>query len=222
MVPHPRTRAIKRMRIKNPSNGVLITMPTNPHTPTRLVVGLGNPGEEYVGTKHNAGFLAVDRLLAKLRASFSETRVHDAVYNEGRCKGARILLLKPMTFMNNSGEAVARIAGKFKISPEEILLVYDDMDIPLGAIRVRGGGGGSAGHNGVESVIRFLSSADFARLRIGIGKDGDGDQVGHVLSEFSGNEGEEFARTLNMAAEAAKLILYRGTNEAMNMYNSRR
>jgi PTH1 family peptidyl-tRNA hydrolase len=182
---------------------------------------LGNPGSEYAETKHNAGFMVLDKLLPKLRGSFTETRSGDAVYNEGRCKGARLLLLKPMTFMNSSGEAVARVARKFKIEPEEILLVYDDMDIPLGSIRVREGGG-SAGHNGVESVIRLLNSADFARLRVGIGRDGDGSQVDHVLSKFSGEEGEIFARTLNTAAEAVKLILYRGTNEAMNRYNSRR
>jgi PTH1 family peptidyl-tRNA hydrolase len=182
---------------------------------------LGNPGEKYAKTRHNAGFLAIDKLLTKMRGTFKETSTHNSIYNEGRCKGARLILLKPLTFMNTSGEAVAQPAKKFKIAPEEILLVYDDMDIPLGKIRIREGGG-SAGHNGVESVINLLGSANFARLRIGIGRNGDGNQVEHVLSEFSENDREIFARTLDTAAEAAKLILYRNTNEAMNRYNSRR
>lgn len=192
------------------------------HTRIHLVVGLGNPGDDYAGTRHNAGFLAIDELLTKMRGTFKETKTHNSIYNEGRCKGARLLLLKPLTFMNASGEAVAQIAKKFRIAPEEILLVYDDMDIPLGKIRIREGGGGSAGHNGVESVKNLLESANFARLRIGIGRDGDGNQIEHVLSEFSDNDRDIFARTLDTAAEAAKLILYRGTNEAMNRYNSRR
>lgn len=197
-------------------------MSNNLHTRIHLVVGLGNPGEKYAETKHNAGFLTIDKLSTKIRGALKETITHNSIYKEGRCKGARLILLKPLTFMNSSGEAVAQVARKFKIAAEEILLVYDDMDIPLGKIRIREGGGGSAGHNGVESVINLLNSANFARLRIGIGRDGDGNQVEHVLSEFSEKDKDIFARTLDTAAEAAKLILYRGTNEAMNRYNSRR
>ncbi|NOY76052.1 MAG: aminoacyl-tRNA hydrolase [Kiritimatiellaeota bacterium] len=192
-----------------------------PHTRTHLVVGLGNPGEEYAKTRHNAGFMAIDKLRVEIRGTFKETRTPLATYYEGRCKGEKLLLLKPMTFMNASGEAVVRVSGKFGIAPNEILLVYDDIDIPLGSIRIREGGG-SAGHNGVESVIRLLGSAEFTRLRIGIGREENGNQKDFVLSEFSENDEEVFERTLDTAVEAAKLILYRGTNKAMNRYNSRR
>ena len=198
-------------------------MSKNPHIRIQLVAGLGNPGEEYAKTKHNAGFMAIDKLLEIMPGSFKETKNPWAVIHEGRCRGVRLILLKPQTYMNASGEAVARIARKHDIAPAEILLVYDDMDIPLGSIRIKNGGGGSAGHNGVESVISQLASAEFARLRIGIGKDDAGNQIDHVLSRFADNDEKEiFARTLDTAAEAAKLILYRGTNEAMNKYNSRR
>lgn len=186
-----------------------------------LIAGLGNPGDKYAGTRHNAGFMVLDKLLTKLRSSYQEKKLHNAVYYEGQCRGARIILAKPLTFMNNSGEAVRLIAKKNRIEPEEILLIYDDMDLPPGKIRIRQGGG-SGGHNGVESVITELGSADFGRIRVGIGKRSDGNQADHVLSEFTEDEKKIFADTLDSAAEAAKLTLYRGLNEAMNRFNTRR
>ena len=189
------------------------------HTRIHLVVGLGNPGEDYAETKHNAGFLALDKLSTKIRGALRETSTHNSIYKEGMCKGARLILLKPLTFMNASGEAVAQIAKKFKIAPEEVLLVYDDMDIPLGKIRIRRHGG-SAGHNGVESIITRLNSNKFARLRIGIGRGPSTNTVDHVLSEFSLNVKEIFNKVIGLSVAAIRLSLHRGIQKAMNEYNS--
>lgn len=192
------------------------------HNRIHLIAGLGNPGDKYAGTRHNAGFMTVDRLLDKLSGTFEEHKLHNAVYHQGKCRGAKLIVAKPLTFMNASGEAVELIARKNKIYPEETLIVYDDMDLPLGTIRIRDGGGGSGGHNGVESVKNMFGSANFARLRIGIGRSKKGDQVDHVLTEFDDGEKQEFENALESAVEAAKFILYRGTKEAMNKFNAKK
>ena len=185
----------------------------------RLIVGLGNPGEAYANTRHNAGFIAVDKVMQKLRSAFSEKSYHNATVWEGKCKGLKLFFVKPLTFMNASGEAVELIARKNKILPEEILIVFDDMDLPLGRIRIRGGGGGSGGHNGIESVQLELASAGFARVRIGIGRGEPDTQIDHVLSKFADGEKKLFDKAVDASADAVKLILYRGINEAMNNYN---
>lgn len=195
-------------------------MANNTQRKIRLIAGLGNPGAKYAGTRHNAGFVVIDKVLDKLRGTFSEKSYHNAILREGRCKGAKLFLLKPLTFMNLSGEAVELIARKNKISPEEILLVFDDMDLPLGRIRIREGGS-SGGHNGVESVIREIGSANFARVRVGIGRGENDTQIDHVLSEFAEEEKDVFTGAVNTAAEAVKLILYRGISEAMNKFNGK-
>lgn len=186
----------------------------------RLIAGLGNPGEKYAGTKHNAGFMVIDKVLEKLRGTFAEKTYHNGILWEGRCKGSKLLLLKPLTFMNLSGEAVELIARKNKIEAEEILVVFDDMDLPLGRIRIRDKGS-SGGHNGVESILQELGSVEFPRVRVGIGRSDADNQIDHVLSEFADNEKKVFDEALDNAAEAVKLILYRGINEAMNKYNGK-
>jgi PTH1 family peptidyl-tRNA hydrolase len=197
-------------------------MAVNLHNRIHLIAGLGNPGDKYAGTRHNAGFMTVDRLLDKLSGTFEEHKLHNAVYHQGKCRGARLIVAKPLTFMNASGEAVELIARKNNIYPEETLIIYDDMDLPLGTIRIRDGGGGTGGHNGVASVINEFGSANFARLRIGIGRTEKGNQVDHVLAEFGEGEKKEFENTLDRAVEAAKFILYRGTKEAMNKFNAKK
>lgn len=184
-----------------------------------LIVGLGNPGKEYEGTRHNAGFDVVDKLLCKLPGTFDETHAYNSFYWKGRCRGRNLFLQKPLTYMNLSGNAVSPLARVNKISPEEILLVFDDLDLPLGKIRFRKGGG-TGGHNGVESVVNQLGSASFSRLRIGIGK-GESDQKDHVLDKFSETEIGIYSKVLDLALEAAKLTLYRGVTVAMNEYNGR-
>lgn len=135
----------------------------------KLIVGLGNPGDEYKNTRHNAGFMAVDAIINKLPGVFQESNGHSSIFWKGRSRGGNIFLMKPMTYMNLSGKAVSKLIKFNKILPEEVLLVFDDLDLPFGKLRIKNGGG-TGGHNGVESVINELGSAQFARLRIGIGK----------------------------------------------------
>lgn len=185
----------------------------------KLIAGLGNPGVKYEGTRHNAGFIVLDEVLNSLRGTFKKKMYHNAILFEGKCKGEQLLLIKPLTFMNLSGEAVELIARKNDVLPNEIIVLFDDMDLPLGKIRIKKGGGGSGGHNGVESIAEELNSPNFARVRIGIGRGEVNEQIDHVLSQFNKDEKELFAKVAKISADAIKLILYRGLNEAMNKYN---
>jgi peptidyl-tRNA hydrolase, PTH1 family len=185
----------------------------------KLIVGLGNPGTEYEGTRHNAGFDVVEKLLKTLPGTFKMVHAFSGYYWQGRCRGRNLFIQKPLTYMNLSGRAVAPLMRKGEIQPEEILLVFDDMDLPLGKIRLRKGGGGSGGHNGVESVIKETGSSNFSRLRIGIGKTDGPDQKDHVLSKFNDSENEIYQKVIDKSVEATKLALYRGVGAAMNEYN---
>jgi len=190
------------------------------HDRIRLLVGLGNPGPEYAATRHNAGFMALERLAPRVKGRLVDESVHDAVC--ARTADGRLRLLKPLSYMNNSGVVVARIARRHKIEPNEILVALDDLDLPLGTLRVKRGGGGSGGHRGVESIMEELGSADFARLRIGIGRSGEGDQSDYVLSGFSEEEKDILSEVLDRAAEIMVFIFHRGVEEAMNKFNRRR
>ncbi len=185
----------------------------------RLVVGIGNPGSEYAGTRHNAGFETIDRFLRK-HPNFTKRRARNGEAWEGRVGGRTVLLLKPSTYVNLSGDAVLPLMQGEKILPNEILIVYDDMDMPVGKMRIRCGGG-SAGHNGMKSIIEALQSENFPRLRIGIGNSEAKRRRDFVLSSFDGEEKETFERTLNGAVEAIELLLHCGSAMAMNQYNSR-
>ena len=190
------------------------------HDLIRLVAGLGNPGPEYAETRHNVGFMALDRLAPRLKGKLIDESGHDVVC--AKTANGKLRLLKPLSYMNNSGAPLARIARKNAIAPNEILVVFDDLDLPLGAIRVRRGGGGSGGHKGVESIMEELGSADFARMRIGIGKTENGSQADYVLSKFDDDEKEVLSAVLDKAAEIMVFILHRGVEEAMNKFNRRR
>jgi len=185
-----------------------------------LIVGLGNPDSEYLKTRHNAGFMIVDSLLDSFRGR-EEKKIPGGIVSTARFAGREIHLLKPMTYMNLSGDAVKWFLEKKKITPARTLVIYDDVDILLGRIRICSGGG-TAGHNGLESIIEKTGTADFARLRAGIGVQCGVDKPRRefVLSEFSGKEMEIFLRTAEMAVSAVKLILKRGLNKAMNDFNS--
>lgn len=186
----------------------------------KLVTGLGNPGKEYENTRHNAGFLIIDSILETLPGTFSKKDQCSSTIWEGRFKGRNLILQKPLTFMNLSGKAVAGVCNKKNIGPQELLLVYDDMDLPLGKIRIRKNGSGG-GHNGVQSVIDEIGSQDFPRLRVGIGRsDKNNAQIDHVLSGFSPEESEIFEKVRKAAAEAVKFILSRDIDSAMNRYNN--
>ena len=185
----------------------------------RAVIGLGNPGKQYEATKHNAGFSVIDELMEELPGKHKYRSGFNGLFYQSRISGGKITLLKPLTFMNLSGSSVLKLCRKGKIFPEEIMVVYDDMDLPLGKIRIRENGG-SAGHNGVESIISHLNSNNFARLRIGIGKVSSEGMVDHVLSEFSVEEREIFNKVVDLSVAAVKISLYRGIQTAMNKYNN--
>ncbi len=186
-----------------------------------IVAGLGNPGREYCNTRHNAGFMAIDALAGVMSGKSEEKEIHGGLLRQVRCRGGIVSLVKPVTYMNLSGTTVSSFMRKKGIEATGLLLIYDDMDIPLGRMRFCVGGG-SAGHKGVDSVIKEVGTADFARLRIGIGRiDKSPNKANYVLSEFTESEKELFSKVIDMAAEAVKLLLYRGLQKAMNEYNGR-
>ncbi|MDR0932542.1 MAG: aminoacyl-tRNA hydrolase [Victivallales bacterium] len=185
-----------------------------------LIAGLGNPGVEYEKTRHNAGFMTIDRLLTGFPAGRFEFRhIAQSYVYAGAFRGKSLFLQKPQTFMNLSGLAVANFARKEQISPEEILVVSDDLDLPLGRLRLRIGGS-DGGHNGLKSVISELGSADFNRLRIGVGRPEKSDSKDYVLSKFDGEEAKCFDLSLDAAVEAVRTVLTAGIVRAMNKFNA--
>jgi PTH1 family peptidyl-tRNA hydrolase len=181
----------------------------------RVIVGLGNPGRTYAHTRHNIGFDVLDTL-AKRRGARILSRQCRALVGSFEHYGEQILLVKPQTFMNESGQAVGQIARKYNLEPGEFLVVYDDMDLPLGRIRIRPSGS-SGGHKGMNSIIHHLHSQDFPRIRIGIGHQGEA--IDHVLSRFSRKEREVIDVAIQQAADALEMILDEGIEAAMNRYN---
>ncbi len=189
------------------------------HEPISLVVGLGNPGREYAGSRHNAGFDVLSRVLTKLPGDFAETHRAESRCFEGRFRGRRILLQMPLTYMNASGLAVAGLARREKVATEAILVISDDLDLPPGRIRVRRGGS-AAGHHGIESIQNELGSSSFLRLRVGIGHVDKHDTVDHVLTGFTGGTAAIYQAALDAAAEAVTVILAAGEERAMNRFNT--
>lgn len=181
----------------------------------KLIVGLGNPGRRYAHTRHNVGFDVLD-IFAKRRGIRILSRQHRALVGRFEHAGEEIMLVKPQTFMNDSGDAVGAIARKYRLQPADILVVYDDIDLPLGKLRIRMRGS-SGGHKGMNSIIHSLGSCDFPRMRIGIGRSGDA--IDHVLSRFSRREREVIDPALQSAADALETILDEGIEAAMNKFN---
>jgi len=184
----------------------------------RVIVGLGNPGGEYAGTRHNAGFLVIDRILTKLRKPAETARRWDCDLARVTAGGRALLFAKPLTFMNLSGDAVARIRAAEAVEPAEILVVCDCLDLPLGRLRMRTGGG-SGGHRGVESIIQTLGADTFPRLRVGIGRSEDTAVVKFVLGGWSEDERPIIDEAVNAAADAVILALKAGVDTAMNRFN---
>jgi peptidyl-tRNA hydrolase, PTH1 family len=186
--------------------------------PRRLIVGLGNPGPEYRDTRHNAGFRAVEAFASRHHMRFGPAK-KQARLAAGDVDGLAVAVLEPLTYMNASGEAVARAVREFGLTPADILVVYDDVDLPLGRLRLRTQGS-AAGHKGVLSTMERLGTPDFARLRVGIGRpDGSGDVKDHVLSAFSRDEEATFAAVLDRAVLAIETFLAEGAEVAMNQFN---
>ena len=183
-----------------------------------LIVGLGNPGRKYDGNRHNAGFHVVDRLADAHGLHFNKRR-NRARLALGTIDGIRVVLVKPQTYMNLSGEAVAGVARFYKVSPDRILVVFDDLDLPLGSLRLRWKGG-AGGHKGVASIIARLNSRDFPRLRIGIGRPpGRMSPEAYVLQDFKDEKKLIMEETYQRAIEVIQVALRDGIEMAMNQFN---
>ena len=185
-------------------------------TPIRLVAGLGNPGREYENTRHNAGFMVIERLAARLGLSLAFSTPWQALWGRSADGGT---FLKPMAFMNASGRAVRACGGFYKISPAETLVVYDDLALPLGHLRLRKDGS-SGGQNGMQSVIEHLGTSAVPRLRVGIGAPGEHrSMVDHVLAQFTAKERVALDGAIERAADAVEHARKHGVEAAMNLYN---
>jgi PTH1 family peptidyl-tRNA hydrolase len=184
-----------------------------------LIVGLGNPGAEYAKTRHNAGFLLVERLAERRRASWMHEKKFQARVAKADWDGQRVLLCQPQTFMNLSGEAVGAVMNFYRVGPADLLVAVDDADLPLGEIRLRPGGS-SGGHHGLESVEQHLGTREFARLRIGIGrKDGAREITDHVLGKFDTSEAALVEKVLTVAGDQAECWWRAGIQKAMSQFN---
>jgi peptidyl-tRNA hydrolase, PTH1 family len=192
---------------------------SSPNDTPYLIVGLGNPGSRYATTRHNVGFLVVDELARRYGLRFS-TKQANAEVARGDILGTRVILAKPQTYMNNSGQAVRGLASYFKIPVERILIIYDEIALPVGTIRLREKGS-SAGHNGVNSVIQHMGTQNVARIRVGVDRpiDPRHSQIDWVLGRFTKEEQPIIEQAISRAADAVEAIFKMGMERAMNTYN---
>ncbi len=181
------------------------------------LIGLGNPGAQYFQTRHNAGFLVIDRIADAVNVKLNKTGFH-SIYGEGVFKNKPLVLVKPQTFMNNSGEAVAAVVKHYRIPLHQVLIILDEMDLPLGAIRIRLSGS-AGGHNGLKSVLAALGSQNVPRLRVGIGRPENETDVDYVLSSFSGQQLIEFKESIDKSAQAAISFVIDGPEQTMSRFN---
>lgn len=184
-----------------------------------VIVGLGNPGENYARTRHNAGFRALDCLAAKLGVKIDRAKFR-ALTAQATWQGQKLLLVKPQTFMNNSGLAVMDAVNFYKLPPERVIVIFDDISLPVGRLRVRADGS-AGGHNGIKSIIGCLNSQSFPRVKIGVGQKPhpEYDLADWVLSNFTKDEDAHIARAAEAAAEAALTVLTQGVAEAAAKFN---
>ncbi|GAB3222033.1 aminoacyl-tRNA hydrolase [Glycomyces halotolerans] len=188
-----------------------------------LVVGLGNPGPKYAANRHNVGFMVADALAGRTGAKFAVSRKARAEISEARLGvgGPRLVLVKPMTYMNLSGDAVAPVAKYFGIEPESVIAVHDELDLPYGRLRLKRGGG-EGGHNGLRSLSRSLGTKDYARVRFGIGRPpGRQEAADYVLKDFSKAERADLDLNVELAADAVEAIIEKGLEAAQNTFNQR-
>jgi len=184
-----------------------------------LMVGLGNPGADYSRTRHNAGFLVVERLAEKWRAGWSYEKKFNARVARAERDGRRVLLCEPQTYMNSSGDAVGAVVGFYRVPLSKVLVVVDDADLPLGELRLRPAGS-SGGHHGLESIEQRLGTRNYARLRVGIGRQAGARQItGYVLGRFDSTEAKLVDKVLNVAADQAECWLTAGIQKAMSQFN---
>ena len=186
-----------------------------------MIVGLGNPGSQYEKTRHNVGFRVIDMIAEKLRTKVDRLKFK-ALTRQVDCNGQKILLVQPQTFMNLSGAAVSALATYYKIKPERILVIFDDISLPVGKIRIRKDGS-AGGHNGIKSIIQSLGTDQFPRVKVGVGAKPhpDYDLADWVLSKFSAQEEKNLQPALENAAEAALLVLEQGVEKAASAFNGK-
>lgn len=184
-----------------------------------LVVGLGNPGDKYENTRHNAGFMVIDALADRKNIPVQRLK-HRALTNSAQVGGRRVLLMKPVTYMNLSGEAVADAARFYKIPPERVLVISDEVALPLGKLRLRKSGS-AGGHNGLKNIIQHLGTDQFPRLRVGVGDKPhpDYDMIDWVMSKFQGEDKKAMDAAVDRAAEAVEVLLSEGFDKAMSRFN---
>ena len=184
-----------------------------------LVVGLGNPGDKYENTRHNVGFLTIDHIAEEQRVPVQKLK-YRALTNTVELGGAKALLMKPVTYMNLSGEAVGEAARFYKIPPERVLVISDDVSLPIGKLRIRKGGS-AGGHNGLKSIIQHLGTDQFPRIKIGVGEKPhpDYDMADWVLSKFTGEDLKTIQAAVKKAADAVACYLENGPDKAMNRFN---
>lgn len=201
------------------------TTPAQAIVTPRLIVGLGNPGSKYDRTRHNIGFEVIDALAKSYPGvSLADNKRFQGSTGEFRSAGERTVLLKPNTYMNKSGQSVRAVLDWYKLAPDAVLVVYDDMDLPTGKLRMRLSGG-AGGHNGMKSIIAHLGTKDFPRLRLGIGStdksEGGEAVVSHVLGRFAPGDRKLVDAVIPMAVDAIDLSLRKGVECSMSLYNGR-
>jgi len=183
----------------------------------KIVVGLGNPGPDYKFTRHNIGFMVLEELARRFKVEKEISRFN-ALIGETRIGEEKVLLVKPLTFMNSSGNAVQPLVSWYKLPLQDLLIIYDDLDLPLGQLRIRAQGG-HGGHRGMTSILERLNTHEIARMRIGIGRPEDGDVTNWVLGKFSSAERPLIDAALGKTAEAVECWVISGINRCMNAYN---
>ncbi len=184
----------------------------------RLVVGLGNPGNTYEDTRHNAGFMVADKIAQDFNISFNKTKF-DATCGRGFIENTDVLLAKPLAFMNRSGPSLQKLAHYFRIPGEDMLVIHDDIDLAFGRLKIKEKGG-HGGHNGIRSIMDAFGGGNFVRLRIGVGRSEAGENVtDHVLGRFSDDKAEMVARVITVTRDAAVTVLCEGIKVGMNAFN---
>jgi len=185
-----------------------------------LIFGLGNPESRYQFTRHNIGFMVLEKLAAQLEMDLKQ-KSFDALWNRGKIAGVNVLLAMPQTYMNLSGNAVRKLLTYFKADVNNLIVIHDDLDLPFGTVRLKTGGG-NAGHKGLKSIVTCLGSADFMRVRLGIGKPSDKSRIeGYVLERFEPKESAVLPRIIQVAADAATEIVLSGMQTAMVKYHTK-
>ncbi len=187
----------------------------------RLFIGLGNPGPQYVNTRHNAGFIAIEQLARHWQLGWAEKSRFKGLLAEGSGPAGKALLLKPMTFMNDSGQSVRSVLDYYRLTPAQLLVLYDELALPMGKIRLRPEGS-AGGHNGIKSLIEHLGTNQFARLRIGIGSEPPPPvMTNYVLGRFSSEQNQQLPRVVEGTVEAVEMVLRDGLEKTMSLFNAK-